>query len=336
MSNIFENSFLNLIKDPEKKSNDQEENQAFLDPMTNSYPNKLLLTEKNPTIFPFENINLIFNKINYNPLSDEEEDEKFEIINYFQKSSKNTQEKKIVPNILKKKTNKTNSNDYNLVQNNLLNSSFSHKQLFVIKNKRKTARGRKIKNIRVKQFSHGANDFDNIQRKIQVHYFNFLIGLANDVINQFFLLKIKKDKSFKFKKVDYKIKKTVNQKHIEKLKEEKFSDILRKPISIKYKHSEKNSNQKILDSIIKINPWLAKFFDLNYLYILQNYYYNGGKPIKEIDFAGIKVILSDKTKNFIYLKRRFDLELQKTIEKTLKEVYFCGNNYNDKKYFTVI
>ena len=62
-------------------------------------------------------------------------------------------------------------------------------------------RGRKEKGKRMK--IHGKDNFDNLQTKIQVHFLSFIINLSNDVISS--ELELKKD--YKFKEIDYSIKK---------------------------------------------------------------------------------------------------------------------------------
>ena len=53
---------------------------------------------------------------------------------------------------------------------------------------------------------HSSGDFDNIQRKIQVSFINFLISLANDAIKTL----IGKQCKFYFKDIMYKYKKKAN------------------------------------------------------------------------------------------------------------------------------
>ena len=68
---------------------------------------------------------------------------------------------------------------------------------------------------------HGKNDFDNLQRKIQVHFQKFLINFCNDA-----LVTEDRDFTFSFKQINYKSKMVINFKHISKLKQSSIKDIL--------------------------------------------------------------------------------------------------------------
>ena len=68
---------------------------------------------------------------------------------------------------------------------------------------------------------HGKDDFDNLQRKIQVHFQKFLINFCNDA-----LVTENKDFPFSFKQINYKSKMVVNFKHISKLKQSSIKDII--------------------------------------------------------------------------------------------------------------
>ena len=89
--------------------------------------------------------------------------------------------------------------------------------------------------------THGSEDFDNIQRKIQVHFISFLISLANDLVIKFFGKKSK----YHFKDVKYELKRIVNHKNVEYLKQCKYSDIVQMKISPKNKRFNEDTNKKI-------------------------------------------------------------------------------------------
>ena len=56
--------------------------------------------------------------------------------------------------------------------------------------KKKRGKKPKFENLNFPKKYHGSEDFDNIQRKIQVHFISFLISLANDKVAQIFGKKI--------------------------------------------------------------------------------------------------------------------------------------------------
>ena len=68
---------------------------------------------------------------------------------------------------------------------------------FLVKKKTR-GRTRKKKSEKV---PHGNKSFDNIQRKIQVHFLNFVISFCNDALKYYF-----KNSSFSFKKINQKEK----------------------------------------------------------------------------------------------------------------------------------
>ena len=156
-------------------------------------------------------------------------------------------------------------------------------------------RGRKEKvgiNKKKNKKCHSANDFDNIQRKIQVHFIKFLIKLANDAIKT---ILGKKNKLY-FKDIKYELKKIVNHKYVEEIK---------------------------------------KMFDKNYLYIFQKYYFGLKNDIKEINFEGIKIILSSKTKGFYHLLKKNEIN-EEIFKKVVDDVYFSDKNYlSEKKFITI-
>ena len=101
-------------------------------------------------------------------------------------------------------------------------------------------RGRKEKNAIIGKKYHGSGDFDNIQRKIQVNFINFLINLANDAVHTI----LGKESKFIFKDVKYIFKKVVNHNYVEKLKKSKYSDIVQMKVSPKNRSYNEDSNRE--------------------------------------------------------------------------------------------
>ena len=194
-------------------------------------------------------------------------------------------------------------------------------------------RGRKQMNnsgIDKRKKCHGSGDFDNIQRKIQVHYMNFLISLGNDILKSILGKKIK----FQFKDVKYEIKKIVNHNNLEHLKTLNYSDILQMEISPKNKKLKEDNNKNIYKNICQNSEILKKIFDKKYIYIFQKYYYTLKNNEKEIDFDGIKINLNTKTKAFFNLLKKNENEKEKFMG-IVEDVYFSNVNYLiEKKFFT--
>jgi hypothetical protein len=175
---------------------------------------------------------------------------------------------------------------------------------------------------------HNSEDFDNLQRKIQVHYINFLLSLANDIIINFF----GKKKNLMFKDIRYDLKKIVNHEKVEYLKQCKFKDIIQSDISPKNKKFSKDTNKNIYSYICKLSRELKNIFDLGYLFIFQKFYLLLNQIEKVINIENIKINLSPKTKSFCYLLKKNEKSNEKFIE-VIKNVYLSDVNYlSDKKF----
>ena len=146
-------------------------------------------------------------------------------------------------------------------------------------------RGRKkIKNINA---IHNKFVTDNLLRKIQIHYINFIVSFINEVLQIF---------GYKQKLLflNYKFKSNVNKNNINHLKNSSIGDILCTDISPKYsKNSPKYNN--IIINIIKNNPIINSILSENYLHLFKNIYYKG-KRIIDLKYYGLdtKIILSKK------------------------------------------
>ena len=189
---------------------------------------------------------------------------------------------------------------------------------------RKEKEGKKKKNNKC----HCSDDFDNIQRKIQVNFISFLVRLANDALKSVFGQKT----IYNFKHVDYELKKIVNHNYIEFLKKCKYSDILKMKISPKNKKFEGDSNKKTFLEVCMRSDKLKKIFDKKYLYIFQNYYCNFLNEKNEINLEGLKMTLSSKTKTISNLLEKNESNKEK-FKNVVRDVYFSDFNYNfDKKF----
>ena len=170
---------------------------------------------------------------------------------------------------------------------------------------------------------HGKDNFDNLQTKIQVHFLSFIINLSNDVISS--ELELKKD--YKFKQIDYSIKKKVNFNNSSEFKKSNIKDILEKEISKKIKKYPKDINQNLIKKGIDSSSWLEKFFNMKYLDLFNDYYYNKEEPLKEFNFGEKKIVLSNKTKSFYdLLHKKGNENLKNELSDTAKRVYFYGYN----------
>ena len=192
---------------------------------------------------------------------------------------------------------------------------------------KKNKRGRKpLSEVRTKRV-HDASDYDNILRKIQVHYLTFIIAFINDLIEAF----IPYNKELKFKNLSYDLKRTVSHSYVERLKNKTIGEILQFRVSPKNRNSVDSINQQIYQRICALNPFLKHFFDMPYLELFNNYYY---KSNRNFSFEGIKLKISEKTKFFVDLLQKNYLVADKI--KHIAMDNFSQNDENNKNPFFVI
>ena len=188
--------------------------------------------------------------------------------------------------------------------------------------KKTSGRTRKKKSEKV---PHGNKSFDNIERKIQVHFLNFIISFCNDALKYYF-----KNSSFSFKKINQKEKIKVNFNNVSKLKKSKIKDLLNSEISVKFKNFDKNENKKLLSQLKE--TWLDKLFDMNYLDLFKYYYNNKESRLDTIIFEKKKIPLTEGTKSFYELLED-NKEIKENIVEVAKIIYFCEHE-NDGTLFS--
>ena len=191
----------------------------------------------------------------------------------------------------------------------------------LIRNKK---RGRKP--LRKSKRHHNAFDQDNIIRKIQVHFLSFIIYFSNDLILTF----LPTYKNLSFKNIQYELKKTVNHAYIENLKKKNIGDILQLKASPKNKKFSGNINKITFDKICFLNPFLKQFFQMSYIDMFNNYYYQNQR---EIDVGGYKVKLSQRTRLFIDLISKNLSSAEKI--KEIAEEYFINKKKNVNPIFII-
>ena len=190
-------------------------------------------------------------------------------------------------------------------------------EIFKIEEEEEKRRGRKPKNETSTKRVHDAFDYDNILRKIQVHYLTFIISLTNDLIECF----SPNNKDLKFKNLSYDLKKIVNHSYVEKLKEKKIGDILKFKASSKNRRFNNDINEHIFQKVCNLYPFMNDFFNMNYLELFNKYYF---KSNKIINFEGKSINLSKKTRVFTDL-----LEKNKKAAEKIQQIAI--NNFIEKK-----
>ena len=139
---------------------------------------------------------------------------------------------------------------------------------------------------------HSNNWEDNLLRKIQINFFDFIVNFANDSLKC-----LKFPQRFLF--LSYDFKKNVNKQFVSKLKESNLKEIIVNNISGKYKKYVSEYNSIMYKDIIKKeNETVNKIFSINILTLFK-FYYKSNKII-DLNQLGIKKIihLSTETKMF--------------------------------------
>ena len=177
--------------------------------------------------------------------------------------------------------------------------------------------------INLNKTTHGNKDFDNLQRKVQVHFLSFLIHFCNDALRTEY-----GNTLLSFKQINKKSKITIKYEYTKILKNSSIKDILNLEISTKYSTYNKLENQNLLSKIeVK---WLNKLFQMNYLELFK-LYYNEEKPLNKIVYENHEIILSTKTKSFYFLLEKYKTLRQNLIEVT-KIVYL--NDFDEISFQT--
>jgi hypothetical protein len=182
----------------------------------------------------------------------------------------------------------------NLAENN--HASNRYFPSFIIEKQKK--RGRQTKNMKKPQ--HLKTDSDNLQRKIQIHFFTFIVNLSNDAIKTVFGSKT----SYNFKQIDYKCKILISHHDVNNLHKLAIKDILKMKISPKIKNYSEYINKDTLNIVCNLSTLLEDFFDIKYLDFFNDFYFNKEKEAYKVIFKGLEIPFSKNTKNFYHLLKK--------------------------------
>ena len=164
---------------------------------------------------------------------------------------------------------------------------------------------------------HDKNDIDNIISVVQVHYINFIVELLNYILNFYKINGI-------FSKIAYIIKKKVNNKNFQALKQKKLYEILLMDISPKFTKSEKDHN-KVLYEKIKDIPTFREILNQNYLSFFRNVYYKSERKLN-LNVDGKEIIINLTAPRLAMYKDKLagfeDKYYKEIYEKYVKDKYF--------------
>lgn len=165
---------------------------------------------------------------------------------------------------------------------------------------------------------HNASDYDNILRKVQVHFLSFLVNFVNEILSNFY----PENKELRFQNLSYDIKKIVKHSYVEELKNKKIGEILPLKASSKFKKYDLNHiNEIIYRQVCELNFFFKEFFELTCLEFFNEYYTSDKR---KFIFDGKEIIFSEKTKFFNDL-------LQKNISAATKMKQIINTQFNNNK-----
>ena len=193
--------------------------------------------------------------------------------------------------------------------------SNKHSPPFVILGEKK--RGRQSE--KSKKPKHICTDFDNLQRKIQVHFFTFIINLSNDAIKAV----LGSNTPYNFKQIDYQLKILISHKNVSYLHKLAIKDILKMRISPRNKKYSYFINNDTLNAVCHLSKLLENFFDIKYLEFFNDFYFDEEKETNKVIFEGKEIPFSKETKNFYHLLKKYENYKTLLID-SAKSVYFYG------------
>ena len=202
----------------------------------------------------------------------------------------------------------------NVLQNNTIN--YPQKKLS----------GRKRKNqIDNKGKIHNKTQNDNILRKINVHFLNFIIDFINEVLCKCNLKT--KNINDKFYEINGKYKKIINKTNFNSISNQTISQIL--TLENNNKYINKNQNRELFNKIKNNNnEILNKTLSKKYIDIFKEVFYINKK---DIIYEGLELNLPKTFDDFLLNVKANEDNLYKIrIEQVIKKYYF-QQKFNVKK-----
>jgi hypothetical protein len=206
----------------------------------------------------------------------------------------------------------------------------------------KNQRGRKKKEITLnkKRIEKVHNKFgkDNMIRKCQVSYFNFMIDFINLFI-RLFNSKMRLSPKKEFFPIDYDIKKIVNRNQKIMIHTNSIEEMMKKNISKKHSRSRLSSNKDLCEEIKQYGiPEIEKIFKKNCIFLFDIYHKSvRNLNLKELDesFANLTIEIPETIELYedMLNKNQNDIkfeEYKKLMENSIKNYFVCTNLFYTK------
>lgn len=175
-------------------------------------------------------------------------------------------------------------------QNSELNDINNNNITQTEKSKKRSGRKRKIDGNNGR--FHDKKSKDNIQRKIQVHFFNkFLLLFINEIL---IILGFKEQ----FININYEIKKNIKNEYVNKLKKTNIGEIFKQEITPKNKidyNKDKDKNKKVYEIVVKKSPVAEKILSDTYINVFRKFYFKNNRNLNNY---GLNVTLSKNVETF--------------------------------------
>ena len=186
---------------------------------------------------------------------------------------------------------------------------------------------------------HDKMEKDNIVRKIQVHYCNFLINFINEITQKIIIDESYKTenaeeiihmKDYLLNNIDYKFKSNIKKDFMSETENMAIKDIISPNKQFCKIHSITNKNEQIMKRIeIKNNPILNKILNQKYLYYFKTVYYPSKRNmILNEEKESLIINLSNNTKLF----KDLVLKNKENINYILKLKRVVMQNFSKSRY----
>ena len=161
---------------------------------------------------------------------------------------------------------------------------------------------------------HDKNTADNLLRKIQVHYLNFIVQFLNEILA---FLNFRE----RFLKLSYEFKSNIKKEFVKSLKTKTIWEIICTQISNKYK-KDLYYNRNIYEQT-KWNKVLNKIYSQNYLLFFRKIYFKSERKINLKEFGLNKeIIVSHKAQMYKDLVGKEEYFYKKKIKNCINHHFF--------------
>jgi len=156
---------------------------------------------------------------------------------------------------------------------------------------------------------HDKMEKDNIVRKIQVHYCNFLVCFINEAIKRIIIEEsyqtenaetITRMKDYLLNTIDYRFKSNIRKDFMQITENMKIKDIISPSLDFCTKYNLSNKNKEIMHKIeLKNHPILNNILNQKYLFYFNDIYYQNKRKfdLGEGNLT-LSIVLSNNTKTF--------------------------------------